>query len=472
MLTANLKRLSILQHRLGLHSQTRLLWVILIVSVLLRLGGAFYLGNDVENMPGTADQISYHTLAVRVMEGHGFSFGESWWPVTAPNAPTAHWSFLYTFYLVGVYSLFGIHPLAARLIQAVVVGLLHPTLAYLVARRLFVADETQTGEGARQVQWMPLLAAAITAVYAYFVYYATALMTEPFYITAVLLLMYLAMRLADSFAEKVKGHWPQLAVGMGVTLAVCILLRQLFMLFFPFLGLWLLWRGWQYRRLRATILSLAIVTGILFAAIAPFTIYNYNRFNRLVLLNTNSGYAFFFGNHPIYGTNFIGILPEEMGSYGDLIPKELRHLDEAALDQALLKEGLQIVADNPGRYVLLSMSRVREYFKFWPSAESGLISNVSRVFSFGVLLPFILYGLLRTLQHYRLSPAHGLIYLFMAFYTGIHLLTWTLIRYRLPVDAFLVMFATYGIAELILRLGKVQVTDRLLQNKQIGDPAA
>jgi len=32
-----------------------------------------------------------------------------------------HWSFLYTFYLAAVYALFGVHPLAARLIQATLV---------------------------------------------------------------------------------------------------------------------------------------------------------------------------------------------------------------------------------------------------------------------------------------------------------------------------------------------------------------
>ena len=35
------------------------------------------------------------------------SFGETWWPITAADAPTAHWSFLYTLYLTVVYAILG-----------------------------------------------------------------------------------------------------------------------------------------------------------------------------------------------------------------------------------------------------------------------------------------------------------------------------------------------------------------------------
>jgi hypothetical protein len=45
-----------------------------------------------------------------------------------------------------------------------------------------------------------------------------------------------------------------------------------------------------------------------------------------------------------------------------------------------------------------------------------------------------------------------LLYLFILIYTAIHLLTWALIRYRLPVDAVLVMFASLAIIDLLGRL--------------------
>ncbi len=139
----------------------------------MRIGASIYLGDQIVDLPGTYDQISYHTLAVRVLNGHGFTFSEPWWPITAAGAPTAHWSFLYTFYLVASLYSFWVHPLVARLIQAILVGILQPILIYHLGKRVFNP-------------LVGLISAAITAVYAYFIYYDACLMTEPFYITAIL----------------------------------------------------------------------------------------------------------------------------------------------------------------------------------------------------------------------------------------------------------------------------------------------
>jgi hypothetical protein len=125
---------------------------------------------------------------------------------------------------------------------------------------------------------------------------------------------------------------------------------------------------------------------VVLSLILPFTLYNYIRFERFVLLNTNAGFAFYWANHPIYGTHFVPILPYKWGTYQDLIPKELLSLDEAALDQALLGLGIQFVLDDPVRYLLLSISRIPPYFMFWPSSDSVMISNLTRVFSFGLAL--------------------------------------------------------------------------------------
>jgi hypothetical protein len=189
-----------------------------------------------------------------------------------------------------------------------------------------------------------------------------------------------------------------------------------------------------------------------------------------VPLNTNSGYAFFWGNHPIYGSNFIGILPSDGPSYQELIPQELRHLNEAELDSALLKRGIGFVTADPVRYVKLSVSRLREYFKFWPSPTSIMVSNVARVGSFGLLLPFMLYGIgITVAKIWSASKSNRragilLLTVFAIVYTAMHLLTWALIRYRLPVDAILLFFAAAALVDIAARLH--------LTIPDIGEPAA
>ncbi|MCA9935689.1 MAG: glycosyltransferase family 39 protein [Ardenticatenaceae bacterium] len=423
--------------RLGANPR-RTLMMILLVSVLLRVAVALYMGNQVVPLPGVSDQESYHNLALRLLGGHGFSFGENWWPVTQADAPTAHWSFLYTLYVTAVYAIFGPVPVVARLIQAVAVGLLMPWLVFRLAQKLFA----QQGEPGTVIG---LVAAGVTAVYIYFFYYAGALMTESFYITAILWVFDIAL----SLKRGEKRDWSRWIL-LGVALGVTVLLRQLFLLFIPFLLLWLWWAT------RPNLLKLALPLVITVLFILPWTYRNYRVFDQFVLLNTNSGYAFYWGNHPIYGTHFIPILPPEMGSYIDLLPKDLlrQNMSEAALDSALLGRALENIQADPLRYIQLSISRIPPYFAFWPEADSGMVSNLSRLGSFALFLPFMLAGLVMTLR-YRygswqtwLASPFTLIYLFVVIYTGIHVLTWTLVRYRLPIDAFLVIFAALAICRL------------------------
>jgi 4-amino-4-deoxy-L-arabinose transferase-like glycosyltransferase len=457
----------------------RWLMVILFISILLRVAAAFSLGDHVGPLPGTYDQVSYDRLAQRLLDGYGFTFDKLWWPYTQPGEPTAHWSYLYTLYLAGVYGLVGYHPLVARLIQAVLVGALMPWLVYRLGSRHFG-------------QQVGLVASGVMACYAYFVYYAATLMTENFYIIGILWVLYIAGELGQAgespSATREKG------LLLGLALGATVLLRQVFLLFIPVLFLWLLWRSYRYQtkpgwagviankneefggtpsrdRGLATNLRnkpVVLMTGILLTAtivlllaIAPWTVRNYLAFNRFVLLNTNAGFAFYWSNHPIHGQNYPADLPD-WAAYVRLIPPELLSLDEAELDQALLKRGLDFIRDAPRRYLMLSISRFDEYFMFWPSSESGLISNVSRVLSFGLFWPLMAYGLI---SHVRRSFSSEILilYLFIIIYSGIHLLSWALIRYRLPVDAVLIIFAGAALVEIQMKLAQRQAKIQKIQ---------
>lgn len=416
------------------------LLIIIFIATILRVAAAFYLGDQVVELPGTQDQISYDLLAQRVLAGQGFSFASNWWPATPAGEPTAHWSYLYTLYLVAVYGLAGYHPLIARLIQAILAGLLMPWLVYRLGHRHF---------GPR----VGLTAAGLVAFYAYFIYYAATLMTETFYIIGILWALDLAGQLGQSGKTLSQTRWQSLLLGLA--LAVTVLLRQVFLLFIPILFGWLLWQSYrdQTRAVGRMMGTLLVATAVLVLAIVPWTIRNYRAFDRFVLLNTNAGFAFFWGNHPIHGYDFIAILPADGPSYQALIPPDLLVLNEAELDQALLKRGLSFIRADPARYLILSFSRIKDYFKFWPSAESSFISNVSRLGSFGLLLPFMIYGLWQGRRHW---PLASLLYLFILVYTLIHLLSWALIRYRLPVDAVLILFGGLALVDIQARLTQRQ----------------
>lgn len=419
----------------------RILWAILLLSVAVRIASAVYQGNEVTPLSGAADQVSYHELSRRVLEGHGFSFGTGWWPATAANEPTAHWSYLYVLYLTGVYALFGVHPIAARLIQAVLTGILQPLLTWSIARRLFSPR-------------VALVAPALSCFYPYFVFYGGALMTESLYIVAILWILDIALAMTGASPGSCTVAGVRAWIFLGLACGMAALFRQVFLLLVPAVLAWIAWRLLYVDRslaARQAACRFALSIAVLLACIVPWTVRNYRAFGAFVLLNTNSGFAFFWGNHPVHGTDFIPILPSER--YGALIPEELRGLNEAEMDSALRQRGLRFVRKDPLRYVLLSVSRAREYFKLWPEAGSSLGSNWARVLSFGLILPLTLWGMLRlVISRFReketcadsVVPGASLLVLTGGLYTLLHLMTWTLIRYRLPVDAMFMPFAALG----------------------------
>jgi hypothetical protein len=104
-----------------------------------------------------------------------------------------------------------------------------------------------------------------------------------------------------------------------------------------------------------------------------------------------------------------------------------------------------------------------------------MISNIARVGSFGILLPFILYGIILSLaiawrtRDEQQRSAIILLWLFCMVYTGIHLLTWALIRYRLPVDAVLIFFAAIGICDVTRRITPLFVRRPMLSQGVVED---
>ena len=395
----------------------RLLVGIIVAAVLLRVAVALMLGDTVAPISGAADQVSYDALARRVVAGHGFSFPTAWYPFAQPDTPTAHWSYLYTLYLAGVYEVFGQHPLAARLLQVTASGL-GCWLIHRIGSRLF--DER-----------VGLAAAALTALYAYFVFFNAALMTQTFFILALLAAIDRALAIAP---RPTTANW----AALGVCLGLGTLLRQTMLLYVPVLLIWLLWttRGRARRR------DAALAAALIGLCVLPWTARNYAAFGDFLLLNSNGGYFLYASNHPDQGMTFDP-------TFTAPIPAHLVGKPEPTIDRALLRIGLGFIADDPVRFLRLSGSRAASYFWLLPSTASTPLSNLARVLSFTLYLPFMLYGLVLSRRRWRACMP---LYLYVVVDTVLHLSTWAAPRYRLPSDALLIVFAGLAVVDLAARL--------------------
>jgi fumarate reductase subunit D len=186
---------------------------------------------------------------------------------------------------------------------------------------------------------------------------------------------------------------------------------------------------------------------------------NYLVYDGFLPLNSNVGWALYAANHPIQGKRFEPLnLPK--------VPAEWQGLNEVELNSRLTAAGILFVVEEPGRFALQTLDRFRNYFRFWPEPTSSPIANVSRVLSFGLYLPFMLYGLVLSIRFVR-EPGYGsglmpgaavavsrarrlvsLLYLYVAVYSAIHLLSWAMHRYRLPVDAVMMVFVGLAVVDL------------------------
>ena len=434
----------------------RFLIAIIILSVILRVGVALYLGDTV---PPAKDEMSYSALAERLATGHGYSFPTPWYPFALADAPTSHWSFLYTAFVAGVYAVFGPHPLAARLVQAVAAGVLMPWVTWRLAKRLPV-------EGYR-LKVVPLIAAGLSAGYAYFVLYGAMVQTEAFFICALVWSLERGLAVAErmeegappAVAKKKEDSSTDLVLGLsfGLSLGVATLLRQSILPWVAVLFVWLLWTGWKVEgwkvgRLGRAVGPLVVAGVVMVGCIVPFTVRNWLVYDgNFLLLNSNAGYAMYAAQHPLHGTSF--------GEYRNMpLPEDIdpAMMNEATWDKELMRRGIGFVLAEPGRYLLLSLSRVRDYVEFWPTRDSSTLFNVGRVASIGIMLPFMVYGLYLALlgtgrQTFNLQPSIFLA-VFMAFYSLLHIFTWAMSRYRLPVDAVALVFAALAISDLAQRL--------------------
>jgi len=532
----------------------RLLAAILLIAVSLRVALALYWGNAIDVPPLLTDQRSYHALGERLLAGAGFSFGVGWYPFTPPDTPTAHWSFLQSLYIAAIYGVAGPHPLATRLVTAVLGGILLPLAVYALARR-WQAQRTAPSAISNQQSTInnsiALTAAFLAAIYPYFVLYAATLMTETFYIVALLWSLERALALRETLlTQRRKGakarrrgeqvvsevgltqrrggaeekrekermggrvdagteeskveqtpissspplplspsssaplrasaplrqdRWLLPALTLGLSLGVAALLRQSILPWVVVLFAWLAWGTlWPVGRgAGRAFMALGAAGLVMVACIVPVTVRNYGVYGELLLLNSNAGYAMYSAQHPLHGTSFQAYMAAPLPTDIEPAPQ-----NEAQWDRVLMARGVQFVLDDPGRYALLSLSRAVDYLEFWPKAESSLLFNVGRVLSFGWLLPVAVAGVVIELVRLRRSrrtvgPAGdtlaprpsplaptALLLLFVATYSLLHILTWAMPRYRLPVDAVLVIFAAVA----LLGARRWCVTTRMVWN--------
>lgn len=265
------------------------------------------------------------------------------------------------------------------------------------------------------------------AIYPHFVFFSVVGLTETLFIALVVAAM---------------TAWYRGAFVLGAICAVLsVLTRPSIDLLAPVLVIYfaLILHRLPWRTAAVKLVAYAL---IYCALMAPWWLHNYRAYGVFVRLNLNTGEVLYFGNNPMSTGG--GIIDVD----GDLAPFQMPG-QPVARDKALIKAATDYIREYPGRFVEMAFVKLGRVWRPWPYAEqyhNKLLIAVSLA-SFGPIALLALTYLLRWGWHERARV--GPLVLFIGYLTGIHMVTIGSVRYRLPMEPFVIVFAAVAAARLM-----------------------
>ncbi|UCF06056.1 MAG: glycosyltransferase family 39 protein [bacterium] len=390
----------------------RWLLVIVLVALAFRLVSVLSLEPVVQWHDGE----EYHRLAGSLFESRSY--------LSPEGRPTASWPPGYPVFL----SLLGRKVLAVRLLQAFL-GAITVLIAYSIARRYF---------GVRK----SLLAATLLAIYPLHIYvagvhYPVVLLT--------LLLGAIILMLLDTL----EGGSLRKAFFAGLLGGIVALTAASSLLALVLAVVWLIWEG--RRRWGRLSLRLGLVFLIpMVLVVGAWSIRNYIVLGSPVVVSTNGGYNFWIGNYP--GTRATTGNREIPGRVEAELDLRATVSGEVEIERAFYRKGFEYIKAAPGRFITLTLAKALNFWRFYPEPLSrGLRSweKIASILSYGLLLPFGLYWVVRNA---RGKAGVRLVIIFFITYTILHAIYISKVRFRLPLDMFLLIAAAGGIGDLAKRL--------------------
>jgi 4-amino-4-deoxy-L-arabinose transferase-like glycosyltransferase len=345
----------------------------------------------------------------------------------------------YPFFLAACHYVLGAHSLGVRVVQAGL-GTLSVWLVYRLSRDVLGGKSqmeglqtspratTVEGEPTRRAWSVPLLAAALVAAHPYIVLMSALILSEAVFVPLMLVsLCGLAMLWNGASAGPTAGPWRQrlLALGIGAASGAAVLVRPSWALFIPLVIVAAVW-SWIWTQRQKPIPSLQLAAVILLGVVAvmcPWWVRNARVLGRFVPTAVWLGASLYDGLNPraTGASNMDGFLASP----------EFWPLDEVDQDQALLREALAFVREQPGRVLELAIIKLGRFWSPWPNAE-GFRSLILALASAVVVVPLLVFLALGLWS--RRSDARAWVLLAgpLLYFCVLHMFFASSMRYRIP----------------------------------------
>ena len=414
------------------------LWLVvcLVVGLAARLGAIAYVHTmkvrvaggqvvDPSTQPLFPDSFEYLRAAEGLLKGKGLGVGEGSEIGRMPGYPV---------FLAAVEVVFGYNLLAMRVMQALL-GVVSVWLAYLLGRELFGTKEA-------------LAAAAVTAVYPFFLVFSVLLLSEALFITLLLAGAVCLAKALGSGSESERERASSLspspspftfsAVCCGLFFGLATLVRASFLLVVPLTAV-----GWvaakRFRRAAAWRASLMLATCAL--VMVPWVARNWRvTGGHLVLTTLRTGPSLYEGLNP----------RAEGGPMMDDLRRELdgpavEGMSEYERDRFWRQRAVEFARENPGRVLGLALKKLGRFWNVTPN----LVQLQSPLHRYGLGVPYVvvmLFALVGLARSWRRGDVVLILMLPVVYYAVVHMVFVGSVRYRVPIMPLLVVLAGHGIA--------------------------
>ena len=416
------------------------------MALLLRFGIGLLLVPDAMDPARDHWAFDYEMgkIATAIVDGRGFAdpyncrgmppagSPEATDPCYGHTGPSALEPPTYPYFLAGIFELWGVYTRASLIVA-------------LFANCLFSALTIIPLYGIAAKCFSPRIARWAVWGWAFFPYSIYLSASIPWVTTITTLFVALMVRLAlDLESAAGLGAW----LGFGLFAGFAALTDPGVLAVVPFIGGWACWR--TYLRGRSWKLPAAVALLAMTIAPTPWMIRNYRVFHKPVFLRDTFWLVFRAGNsdHSIHwwdDSAVPGNNPSEM--------REMVRLGELAYLDQKREQSLEFLRIHPGLFARLMVRRiVYVWTGFWSFRHDYLQLEPYDPYNIPFCTAVTILMLIGVRRLFR--ERHFARFLFVSLLVAfplVYYVTYPLLRYRSPIDPYIVLLSAYGLAPLFSR---------------------
>lgn len=273
------------------------------------------------------------------------------------------------------------------------------------------------------------LSSFMLSIYPHCLFYATSRLTETSYVF-ILLLTFLAF-------------YNNKFLSASILLGLSILIRPTLDLFAPFLVL--IFAKIVHKMSWSEVGRKLIIYVICYAGLmTPWWIHNYIKYDTFVRLNLGDGFVLYSGNNPM---NRSGGGVAYGNADDDLDVKEFSNIQNPIKRNNAFKEAaINFIKENPKNFLKLMGIKFIRFWRLWPHTthyQQWSIILIS-ILSYGTILALAICFIFAYGKNYLMIPIYSL----AAYLTLVHMVLIGSIRYRFPLEPFLIIMAGFIVAKL------------------------